>query len=260
VQGRPHPPTVELEGYLQRRHDAHMVRGPQATRRAIGRFLTHDVHRDGVEAAHREHEVDSLGQGRAWVVQVDCVAAAEATGARPGVDEAGTRKDPGGARVASRAAVHVADQDDWQPAGRRAVHQLACLAVPNRSGECLQVRGGEPERLAADLDVDRRPTARQRERSLRRVARGGTAMDPAVVGQLLGRTRPDDPIATLTDRERSVLELMAEGRSNARIGHKLFLSPKTVETHVHAIFSKLDLAAAPDDQRRVLAVLAFLER
>jgi DNA-binding NarL/FixJ family response regulator len=96
--------------------------------------------------------------------------------------------------------------------------------------------------------------------ALRRVVRGGTAIDPAVVGQDLGRTRPDDPIATLTERERSVLELMAEGRSNAGIGHKLFLSPKTVETHVHAIFSKLDLAAAPDDYRRVLAVLAFLER
>jgi serine/threonine-protein kinase len=94
--------------------------------------------------------------------------------------------------------------------------------------------------------------------ALRRVARGGTAMDPAVVAQLLGRTRPDDPISSLTERERSVLELMAEGRSNAGIGHKLFLSPKTVETHVHAIFRKLDLAPAPDDHRRVLAVLAFL--
>jgi serine/threonine-protein kinase len=94
--------------------------------------------------------------------------------------------------------------------------------------------------------------------ALRRVARGGTAMDPTVVSQLLGRTRPDDPIATLTDRERSVLELMAEGRSNAGIGHKLFLSPKTVETHVHAIFVKLGLTQAPDDHRRVLAVLALL--
>ena len=94
--------------------------------------------------------------------------------------------------------------------------------------------------------------------AVRRVARGGTAMDPEVVAQLLGRTRPDDPVATLTERERGVLELMAEGRSNAGIGRKLFLSPKTVETHVHAIFGKLGLAAAPDDHRRVLAVLAYL--
>ena len=94
--------------------------------------------------------------------------------------------------------------------------------------------------------------------AVRRVGRGGTAVDPKVVSQLLRRVRPDDRLASLTDRERSVLELMAEGRSNAGIGRKLFLSPKTVETHVHAIFTKLDLLLAPDDHRRVLAVLAFL--
>ena len=94
--------------------------------------------------------------------------------------------------------------------------------------------------------------------AVRRVARGGTAVDPKVVSQLLGNARPDDRLASLTDRERSVLELMAEGRSNAGIGRKLFLSPKTVEAHVHAILTKLDLPPAPDDHRRVLAVLAFL--
>jgi len=94
--------------------------------------------------------------------------------------------------------------------------------------------------------------------ALKRVSRGGTAMDPTVVAQLLGRTGPDDPLAMLTERERGVLELMAEGRSNAGIAAKLYLSPKTVETHVHAIFGKLGLAQAPDDHRRVLAVLAFL--
>lgn len=94
--------------------------------------------------------------------------------------------------------------------------------------------------------------------AVRRVARGGTAVDPAVVSQLLGRSRPEDPVGALTERERAVLELMAEGRSNAGIGRKLFLSPKTIETHVHSIFMKLNLAPAPDDHRRVLAVLAFL--
>jgi DNA-binding NarL/FixJ family response regulator len=94
--------------------------------------------------------------------------------------------------------------------------------------------------------------------AVRRVARGGTAVDPKVVSELLGRTRPDDPVGLLTERERSVLELMAEGRSNAGIGRKLFLSPKTVEAHVHAILTKLDLAPATDDHRRVLAVLAYL--
>src|SRR5207237_7171464 len=94
-----------------------------------------------------------------------------------------------------------------------------------------------------------------------RVARGGTAVDPDVVAQLLGRRRPDDPLTELTDRERDILALMAEGRSNQGIGHKLFLSPKTVETHVHAILTKLAIDDDEgDDNRRVLAVLAYLER
>ena len=94
--------------------------------------------------------------------------------------------------------------------------------------------------------------------AVKRVARGGTAMDPQVVSQLVGKRRKDDPIDQLSPREREVLELMAEGRSNAGICAKLFLSSKTVETHVSSIFSKLRLAQAPDDHRRVLAVLAYL--
>jgi DNA-binding NarL/FixJ family response regulator len=85
-------------------------------------------------------------------------------------------------------------------------------------------------------------------------------VDPEVVAQLLGRKRPDDALAELTGREREILALMAEGRSNQGIGHKLFLSPKTVETHVHAIFRKLGLEASEDYNRRVLAVLAYLGR
>ena len=94
--------------------------------------------------------------------------------------------------------------------------------------------------------------------SVNRVADGGTAIDPDVVSQLLGRRREDDPLHELTARERDVLGLMAEGRSNRGICQKLFLSPKTVESHVHSIFGKLGIAAAPDDHRRVLAVLAYL--
>jgi DNA-binding NarL/FixJ family response regulator len=94
--------------------------------------------------------------------------------------------------------------------------------------------------------------------AVKRVARGGTAMDPQVVSQLVGKRRKDDPIDELSPREREVLELMAEGRSNAGICAKLFLSSKTVETHVSSIFNKLRLAQAPDDHRRVLAVLAYL--
>jgi DNA-binding NarL/FixJ family response regulator len=94
--------------------------------------------------------------------------------------------------------------------------------------------------------------------AVRRVSRGGTAIDPAVIAQLLGRPREDDPLAELTPREREVLALMAEGLSNRGICGRLFLSPKTVEAHVKNIFMKLGLMPAPDDHRRVLAVLAFL--
>jgi DNA-binding NarL/FixJ family response regulator len=94
--------------------------------------------------------------------------------------------------------------------------------------------------------------------SVERVAAGGTAIDPDVVSQLLGRRREDDPLDELTPREREILSLMAEGRSNRGICQQLFLSPKTVESHVHNIFAKLGITAAEDDHRRVLAVLAYL--
>jgi DNA-binding NarL/FixJ family response regulator len=94
--------------------------------------------------------------------------------------------------------------------------------------------------------------------AVRRVGAGGTAIDPEVVGQLMGRRREQDPLEDLSPREREVLSLMAEGLSNRGVCDRLFLSPKTVETHVNSIFTKLRLAPAPDDHRRVLAVLAFL--
>jgi DNA-binding NarL/FixJ family response regulator len=94
--------------------------------------------------------------------------------------------------------------------------------------------------------------------SVRRVADGGSALDPEVVSQLVGRARRDDPLAELTPREREVLELMAEGRSNNAIAEQMIVTERAVEKHVTSIFGKLGLAPAPEDHRRVLAVLAFL--
>jgi DNA-binding NarL/FixJ family response regulator len=94
--------------------------------------------------------------------------------------------------------------------------------------------------------------------SVRRVADGGSALDPEVVSQLVGRARRDDPLEQLTPREREVLTLMAEGRSNNAIAEQMVVTERAVEKHVTSIFGKLELAPAPEDHRRVLAVLAFL--
>ena len=94
--------------------------------------------------------------------------------------------------------------------------------------------------------------------AVRRVAEGGSALDPTIVSQLVGRRRGTDPIDSLTPREREVLELMAEGRSNSGIAERLVVTERAVEKHVTSIFGKLRLPAAPADHRRVLAVLAYL--
>ena len=96
--------------------------------------------------------------------------------------------------------------------------------------------------------------------AVRRVAAGGSVLDPTVVATMLGRRRRDDPLEDLTPREREVLELMAEGRSNKGIAEKLVVTPHAVEKHVTSIFSKLGVAAGAEDHRRVLAVLEFLRR
>jgi DNA-binding NarL/FixJ family response regulator len=94
--------------------------------------------------------------------------------------------------------------------------------------------------------------------AVRRVAEGGSALDPAIVSQLVGRRRGNDPIDSLTPREREVLELMAEGRSNQGIAERLVVTERAVEKHVTSIFGKLRLPPAAEDHRRVLAVLAYL--
>jgi DNA-binding NarL/FixJ family response regulator/class 3 adenylate cyclase len=94
--------------------------------------------------------------------------------------------------------------------------------------------------------------------AVRRVAEGGSALDPSIVTQLVGRRRRDDPLDALTPREREVLELMAEGKSNKGIAEKLVVTERAIEKHVTNIFGKLRLASSSDDHRRVLAVLALL--
>jgi len=94
--------------------------------------------------------------------------------------------------------------------------------------------------------------------AVRTVAAGGTMMDPDVVAKLLGRRARDEPLARLSAREREVLELMAEGRSNSAIAQRLFVTEKAVSKHSTSIFAKLDLVPSDDDNRRVLAVLAYL--
>ena len=114
---------------------------------------------------------------------------------------------------------------------------------PERSGYILKDRVSDPALL-----VD----------ALRRLTEGETVVDPTIVMRLLRRRRDEDPVEELSDREREVLGLVAEGLSNAAIGKRLFITERTVEAHVKQIFQTLGIGQAPDTNRRVLAVLAFL--
>jgi DNA-binding NarL/FixJ family response regulator len=116
---------------------------------------------------------------------------------------------------------------------------------PERVGYLMKERVGRIEQL---LDA------------VERVAAGECVLDRAVVDELLARRRRVDPIEELTSREREILALMAEGRSNQGICRTLWLSPKTVETHIRGAFAKLGIKEAPEDNRRVLAVLTYLRR
>ena len=125
------------------------------------------------------------------------------------------------------------------------------------SHHALELLGQSPDRVGYLLK-DRFADLGEFVDAVRRVGDGGSAVDPLVVSQLLGRKRSRDLIEDLTDRERSVLALMAEGRSNDAIASALKISPKTLEAHIGTIYSKLGLEPAGGDHRRVLAVLNYL--
>lgn len=122
--------------------------------------------------------------------------------------------------------------------------------------ELLADGGGGVGYLLKDRVLD----AEQFVDAVRQVARGGTAMDPQVIAQLLARKARDEPLGRLTPREREVLGLMAEGRSNLAIAQRLTITERAVAKHTSNIFAKLDLSPSDDDNRRVLAVLAYLDQ
>ena len=123
-------------------------------------------------------------------------------------------------------------------------HAKELLATGERIGYILKAR-------VTDVDefID----------TVKRIARGGSVIDPALVKELVGAKRPNDPLADLSEREREVLALMAEGRSNVGIARRLWVTEGTVEKHVRSILMKLDLQEEQDDHRRVIAVVTYLE-
>jgi DNA-binding NarL/FixJ family response regulator len=123
-------------------------------------------------------------------------------------------------------------------------HAMDLLAGGDGSGYLLKSRVTDVEEFTETLE---------------RVVKGGSVVDPALVQELVAARRVDDPLEEITPREREVLSLMAEGRSNAGIAHALWVTEGTVEKHVHSILAKLPLPDTQDDHRRVLAVLTFLE-
>jgi DNA-binding NarL/FixJ family response regulator len=123
-------------------------------------------------------------------------------------------------------------------------HAMDLLASGERSGYLLKSRVTDVDELVENLE---------------RIVKGGSVVDPALVQELVAARRVEDPLDVLSPREREVLALMAEGRSNAGIAHQLWVTPGTVEKHVHSILAKLRLPETTDDHRRVLAVLTFLE-
>jgi len=205
----------------------------------------HVLLRDGLTRLLRDNDIDvvaAVGDGDALVREV--------VAQRPDLAVVDIRLPPTFHDEGLRAALEV----------RRQVPGTAVLVVsqyvePTYAAELLADRGGGIGYLLKDRIMH----VADFLEAVRRVAAGGTALDPDVVAQLFSRQRQDGPLERLTPREREVLGLMAEGRSNAGIAQSLVLTIGAVEKHVQSILSKLDLPQSAGDHRRVLAVLAYLQ-
>ena len=166
------------------------------------------------------------------------------------------------------AIVDIRMPPDYGDEGVRAAHEIRArhpgigiviLSQHVDLGTATRVLAESPEALGYLLK-DRVGDIDEFVATLRRVAGGGSALDPEVVSRLLASNREEGPLRALTPREREVLQLVAEGRSNKGIGDRLAVSERAVQKHVTAIFAKFGLAAGEDDNRRILAVLAYVNR
>jgi DNA-binding NarL/FixJ family response regulator len=169
---------------------------------------------------------------------------------RPDVAVVDVRLPPSFTDEGLRAAIEARERVPGLP-----VLVLSQYVEPLYARELLSDRGGG----VGYLLKDRVSNVGQFLDAVRRVAAGGTAMDPEVIAELLAKQSRNQPLGQLTPREREVLGLMAEGRSNAAIASRLFITEKAVSKHTNNIFAKLALPPSEDDNRRVLAVLAYLD-
>jgi DNA-binding NarL/FixJ family response regulator len=185
--------------------------------------------------------VAKVGDGEAFVAAV--------VAQRPDVSVVDVRMPPTQRDEGLRAAIEARRRVPGTP-----ILVLSQYVERQYATELLADRAGGVGYLLKDRVGD----VREFMDALRRVANGGTALDPEVVAQLMARNRVDDPLSTLTPREREVLAAMAEGRTNIGIARQLSITEGAAEKHISNIFGKLELPESPGDHRRVLAVLAWL--